>query len=102
MTVRHIVAWKLKSEDAAQRRTDAEGVRSRLLALKGVVPSIIDLEVVIDEFDERTTNSVSVVATLTDLAGLQEYIDHPQHQEAAAWIRTVVDPESRLAVDGEV
>jgi len=102
MTVRHIVAWRLKSEDAVQRRADAEGVRSRLLALKSVVPSIIDLEVVIDEFDERATNSVAVVATFTDMAGLREYIDHPDHQEAAAWIRTVVDPESRLAVDGAV
>lgn len=100
MTLRHIVAWTLKSEDAAQRRTDAEGVRSRLLALVGVVPSIQSIAVVIDEVDERAANSVAVVADFADAAGLQAYLVHPVHQEAAAWIRTVVHPESRLAVDG--
>jgi hypothetical protein len=102
MTVRHIVAWTLKSEDAAQRRADAEGARSRLVALEGVVPSIRSIQVVIDEVDERSANSIAVVADFDDADGLQEYIVHPVHQEAAAWIRTVVNPESRLAVDGAV
>ena len=75
-------------------------MRSRLLALQGVVPSIKSIAVVIDEVDERTTNSVAVVADFADAAGLDEYVVHPVHQEAAAWIRTVVNPESRLAVDG--
>ncbi|GAA4182751.1 Dabb family protein [Gryllotalpicola kribbensis] len=102
MTLRHIVAWTLKSDDAAQRRADAEGVRSRLLALEGVVPSIQSIAVIIDEVDERTTNSVAVVADFADAAGLEQYIVHPAHQEAAAWIRTVVNPESRVAVDGSL
>ncbi|GAA4163598.1 Dabb family protein [Gryllotalpicola daejeonensis] len=100
MTLRHIVSWTLKSDDAAQRREDAESVRSRLLALQGVVPSIQSIAVIIDEVDERTTNSVAVVADFADAAGLEEYIVHPVHQEAAAWIRTVVNVESRVAVDG--
>lgn len=100
MTLRHIVSWTLKSDDAAQRRADAEGVRSRLLALEGVVPSIQAIAVIIDEVDDRATNSVAVVADFADAGGLEEYVVHPVHQEAAAWIRTVVNPESRLAVDG--
>lgn len=100
MTLRHIVSWTLKSDDAAQRRADAEGVRERLLGLKGVVASIQSIDVVIDEVDERSANSVAVVADFADADGLQEYVVHPVHQEAAAWIRTVVNPESRVAVDG--
>jgi hypothetical protein len=100
MTLRHIVSWTLKAPDAEHRRADAEGVRSRLLALEGVVPSIQSISVVIDEVDEREANSVAVVADFVDAAGLEEYIVHPVHQEAAAWIRTVVNVESRLAVDG--
>lgn len=102
MTLRHIVAWKLKSDDAEQRRSDAEGVRSRLLALHGAVGSIQAIDVIIDEVDERTTNSVAVVADFADADGLEEYQVHPAHQEAAAWIRTVVDVSSRVAVDGAV
>ena len=98
MTLRHIVAWTLSSDDAAQRRSDAEGVRSRLLALNGVVPSIQAIDVIIDEVDERSTTSVAVVADFADAAGLNEYQVHPAHQEAAAWIRTVV--AARVAVDG--
>jgi len=100
MTLRHIVAWTLKADDAQQRQSDAEGVRSRLLALHGAVPSIQAIDVIIDEVDERTANSVAVVADFADADGLQEYVVHPAHQEAAAWIRTVVS--SRLAVDGQV
>jgi hypothetical protein len=102
MTLRHIVAWTLKSDDAAERRSDAEGVRSRLLALDGVVGSIRSIDVIIDEVHERTTNSVAVIADFDDADGLEEYIVHPAHQEAATWIRTVVDTDSRVAVDGAV
>jgi hypothetical protein len=100
MTLRHIVAWTLKSDDAAQRRTDAEGVRSRLLALEGVVPSIQSIAVIIDEVDERATNSVAVVADFADAAGLEEYQVHPAHLEAAAFVRSVVS--ARVAVDGVI
>ncbi|MFC4244231.1 Dabb family protein [Gryllotalpicola reticulitermitis] len=100
MTLRHIVAWTLKADDAEQRRSDAEGIRTRLLALRGVVPSIQAIEVIIDEVDERPTNSVAVVADFADAAGLQEYQVHPAHLEAAALTRAVVS--SRTAVDGTV
>jgi hypothetical protein len=100
MTLRHIVAWTLKADDAQRRRSDGEGVRSRLLALHGVVPSIQAIDVIVDEVDGRTANSVAVIADFADAAGLQEYVVHPAHQEAAAWVRTVVS--TRLAVDGTV
>ncbi|WP_022882284.1 Dabb family protein [Gryllotalpicola ginsengisoli] len=100
MTLRHIVAWTLKADDPDRRRADAEGVRERLLGLKGVVPSIQAIEVIVDEVDERSTNTVAVVADFADADGLQEYVVHPAHQEAAAWIRSVVS--DRTAVDGTV
>ncbi|MCL2514692.1 MAG: Dabb family protein [Microbacteriaceae bacterium] len=102
MTLRHIVTWTLASDDAAQRRADAEGVRARLVALKGIVPSIIDIDVVIDEVDERTTNSVAVVADFADAAGLEAYAVHPTHLEAAAFVGSVVNTASRTAVDGAI
>jgi len=100
MTLRHIVTWTLAADDAAQRRADAEGVRARLTALRGVVPSIIEIDVLIDEVDERSTNSVAVIAEFADAAGLEEYAVHPAHVEAAGFVGSVVDKASRTAVDG--
>ena len=43
--IRHIVLWKLRAEDAATRAEQAETVSAKLMALKGVVPEILDITV---------------------------------------------------------
>jgi hypothetical protein len=96
--IRHIVTWRLAAEDAAQREADAHGIKERLEALRGVVAAE-RIEVGIDL--GATDGNWHVVldsdfATADDLAAYQA---HPQHLEAAAFIRSVVD--ARSCVDYE-
>ncbi|QNO37270.1 Dabb family protein [Protaetiibacter sp. SSC-01] len=97
--IRHIVTWRLAAEDAAQREADAAGIKQRLEALRGVVAAE-RIEVGVD-LEETAGNwhvvLVSDFATREDLAAYQT---HPQHQEAAGFIRSVVD--ARSCVDYEV
>ncbi|MFT4028285.1 MAG: Dabb family protein [Protaetiibacter sp.] len=94
--IRHIVSWRLAAEDAAQRAADAEGIRSRLEALRGVL-AVERLEVGIDLGETEGNWHVvldSGFATREDLAAYQV---HPAHVEAAGFIRSVA--EARSCVD---
>lgn len=99
MTIRHVVAWKLSTEDASLRTQQAARISSELLALRGVVPSILDLSIGPDVVGEGNWD-VAIVADFADKAGLQDYIDHPAHQAVVAYVRSVV--ASRAAVDFEL
>lgn len=97
--IRHIVMWRLAADDAAERAAHAFGIKTRLEGLRDVVSAEL-LEVGVD-LEETDGNwhvvLVSDFATREDLAAYQS---HPQHVEAAEFIRSVV--VARSCVDYEV
>lgn len=97
--IRHIVAWKLAAEDAAERRAQATKIADDLMALRGVVPSIIDISVGPDILGGGNWD-VALVADFADAAALDAYMTHPDHQAVVAYVRSVV--QDRVAVDFEV
>jgi len=97
--IRHIVTWRLAAEDAAQRAADARGIQERLEALRGVVPAE-RLEVGIDLGATEGNWHVVLVSDFATDAELAAYQSHPQHLEAAAFIRSVV--AARGCVDYEL
>lgn len=96
--IRHIVSWRLAAADAAQREADARGIKERLEALRGVVPAE-RIEVGIDLGELEGNWHVVLVSDFATRADLAAYQAHPQHEEAAAFIRSVVD--ARSCVDYE-
>jgi len=100
VTVRHVVVWRLKAEDAAVRAEHAAEVARRLGALDGVVPSIRALSVGPNVAYPEANADVALVADFDDVVGLEAYQTHPAHVEAAAYVREVV--ASRASVDFEV
>ncbi|PZE68230.1 MULTISPECIES: Dabb family protein [unclassified Curtobacterium] len=93
--IRHVVSWTLREDldhDAAVVR-----IRELLTGLVGVVPSIRSLRVVENVAYPGKNQDVAVVADFDDLAGLDEYQVHPEHQAAAAEIRGLVT--ARAAID---
>lgn len=94
--IRHIVTWRLSATDPAQRQTDAEGIKSRLEGLRGVVAAErIDVGIDLGETDGNWHVVLdSDFATRDDLAAYQV---HPAHQEAAAFVKSVA--EARSCVD---
>jgi hypothetical protein len=98
--IRHIVEFRLQSSDAAQRNRDAEGIRERLTALVGVIPGLRRLDVHRDLGRVENHWDVVLVSDHDDNAALETYQAHPAHQEASAWISTVVS--DRAVVDFEM
>ena len=94
--IRHIVIWRLAATDPDQRRADAEGIKSRLEALRGVVAAErIDVGIDLGETDGNWHAVLdSDFATREELAAYQT---HPAHLEAAAFVRSVA--EARSCVD---
>jgi hypothetical protein len=93
--IRHVVSWTLREDldrDGAVAR-----IRELLTGLVGVIPSIRSLQVVENVAYPGKNQDVAVVATFDDLAGLDEYQVHPDHQAAAAEIRGMVT--ARAAID---
>lgn len=99
MTLRHIVAWKLASDDADERAAQARKIADDLGALRGIVPSIIDITVGPDVVGGGNWD-VALVADFADQAGLDAYQTHPDHQAVVGYVRSVV--RDRVAVDFEI
>jgi len=99
MTLRHIVAWKLAAQDADERAMQAQKIADDLNALRGVVPSIIDITVGPDMLGGGNWD-VALVADFADRAALDAYQTHPDHQLVVGYVRSVVS--DRVAVDFEI
>ena len=100
MTVRHVVSWKLAAEDDAVRSAQASEVARRLNELRDVVPQLLSISAGANIAYPDANWDVTLVADFASIEALEEYQVHPAHEEAAAYIRTVV--ASRVAVDFEV
>ncbi|ROP60759.1 stress responsive alpha/beta barrel protein [Curtobacterium sp. PhB130] len=95
--IQHVVSWTLRED--LDRASSIGRIRELLHGLIGVVPSIRSLQVVENVAYPGKNQDVAVVATFDDLAGLDVYQVHPDHQAAAAEIRGLVT--GRAAIDWE-
>lgn len=96
MTLRHVVAWRLATDDPAERAAQAARITAELRALDGVVPSIRAISVGPDVVGGGNWD-VALVADFEDEAALEAYVQHPAHQGVVAYVRSVV--AERVAVD---
>ncbi len=79
--VRHVILWKLKEEYCADEAV-REGIKNGLEGLKGQVPGIIDIKVIISPL-ESSNCEVMLDSTFVDEAALKGYAVHPAHVEVA-------------------
>ncbi|MFS2242955.1 Dabb family protein [Microbacterium sp. OR16] len=98
--IRHVVSWKLAAEDASVRAEQAAEVARRLNALMGVVPELRAVSAGANVADPDVNWDVTLVADVDSLDALDAYQVHPAHEEAGAYIKSVV--ASRVAVDFEI
>jgi hypothetical protein len=93
--IHHVVSWTVR-EDLDRAPTVAR-IRELLVGLVGTIDTIRSLEVVDNVAYPGKNQDVAVVATFDDVAGLDAYVVHPEHQAAAAEIRELVT--GRAAID---
>lgn len=84
----HIVCWKYRPDvdDAAR-----EEHRSRLAALKTLIPNIERLDVGEDVLHLDRSFDTGLVADFADRAALDEYTVHAEHQAVVAIGRAIAD-----------
>lgn len=99
--IKHIVIWTLKETAAGASREDNKlTFKNMLLALKGIVPSLVDIEVGIKgSLSPENNDDIVLVSTFKSWDDLQAYQVHPEHQKVVAFSKEVV--ERRSAIDYE-
>jgi len=79
MTIKHIVMWTVRGDDAATRARNLALLKAEFESLRGCIPGLLHLEVGVDE--SRTDYAFDVVL-YTEFASRQallDYADHPEH-----------------------
>lgn len=95
--IRHVVLWKLRAEDVATKARDASIIATELQGLVSLIPAIQSLSVATNAADVQGNWDVCLIGDYADEAALHTYIDHPEHQRAAAIVRGLVT--EKAAVD---
>ncbi len=94
--ITHIVCWKYKPETAEDER--AEHI-ARLRDLPGLIPDIESFAVGADVLHLERSFDTGLVAKYRDLAALDAYTVHPEHQKVAALGKEIA--ERVVSVDFE-
>jgi hypothetical protein len=94
--IRHIVTWKLKAQDDAQRAVAVAAIAAVLEPLVNVVPGIhrLDVRPNIAYFDKNW--DVLVIGDYESLEALDAYQVHPGHVAAASVVGEHVSERSSI------
>lgn len=82
--VKHIILWTLKSELSEEEKKNVKvGIKEGLESLKGVVPGLLDIKVIIDGRLESSNADLMLDCTLESEDALKAYAVHPAHVAVA-------------------
>lgn len=94
--ITHIVCWKYKLDVSAEQRADHI---AKLRALPDVIPDIVSFSVGSDVLHLDRSFDTGLVAIYPDMAALDAYTAHPEHQKVAALGKEIA--EKVVSVDFE-
>jgi len=86
--ITHVVLMKFKPED---QRANLERARALLLDMRGKVASLRHIEVGLNCVPSERAFELALITRFDDLAGLNEYADHPVHVEVKRFLATVLE-----------
>ena len=95
--IRHVVAFRLATEDPEDRSEQVRGIRARLTALVGVVPGLLGMDVEPDLGVVAGHWHLVLVSEHESPEALESYQADPRHLEAAEWTGRFV--AARAVVD---
>jgi heme-degrading monooxygenase HmoA len=79
MTIKHIVMWNVRGDDAADRARHIALVKSQFESLRGRIPGLLHLEVGVDDSRIDYACDVVLVTEFDSREALAAYADHPEH-----------------------
>lgn len=99
--VKHIVMWTLKDDYKGLSKSEiAIKIKKMLLDLKPKIKELRHIEVGINKFYPEKNHDVVLITEFENLANLESYAIHPEHQKVVAFIKEVIT--GRAAVDCEI
>lgn len=82
--VKHIILWTLKNELSEEEKKNVKaGIKEGLESLKGIVPGLVDVNVIIDGRLASSNADVMLDCTLESEDALKAYAVHPAHVAVA-------------------
>jgi hypothetical protein len=95
--IKHIVMWKFKDDVA-----DADKLEMKRLleSLKGVVPSLIDIEIGLDIVGKEASKDMVLYTEFESMDDLAAYAGHPEHIKVVEFVKPLVC--ERAVVDYEI
>ena len=82
--IKHIVMWKFKDGVAEADKLEME---QRLEALKGVVPSLLEIEVGLDVTCSDASKDMVLYSEFNTLDDLKAYAQHPEHLKVVDFVK---------------
>ena len=88
--LRHIVMWRFKDEaEGKTKQQNMEYIKSRLLALKGVIPEIKSIEIGMNINEGTAAYDMALITKFENEAALEAYQTHPRHVEVSQYVSKV-------------
>jgi len=85
--IKHIVMWKFK-DDVVE--ADKLEMKLRLEALKGVVPTLIDIEIGMDLAGKEASMDMVLYSEFASMEDLDAYAGHPEHLKVVEFVKPLV------------
>ena len=85
--IKHIVMWKFKVEVA---EADKLKMKRLLESLKGVVPSLKEIEIGMDVVGGDASKDMVLYSEFESLEDLQAYAGHPEHLKVVEFVKPLV------------
>lgn len=99
--INHIVMWKFKDfAENADKKTNMEMAKQKLLALKDKIEEIEFIEIGINLTESTTAYDMVLNSKFKDMQALLIYQNHPEHLKVRDFIGKVRD--ARAVVDYEL
>ena len=95
--IKHIVMWKFRDEVV---EADKQEMKRQLEALKGVVPTLVNIEIGLNMADSPPAMDMVLSSEFQTAEDLKAYVAHPEHRKVVAFVKPLVC--DRAVVDYEV
>jgi len=88
--IKHIVFWRLnESAYGNDKKTNAQILRDKILAMKDKIEELIKIEVGFDFSNEKDSCDVVLYSEFKNKESLHQYQIHPDHEEIKKWLSEV-------------
>ncbi len=85
--IKHIVMWKFKDEVAKSAKLE---MKRRLESLKGVVPSLVDIEIGLNCIQSPAAKDMVLYSEFASIEDLAAYANHPEHLKVVEFVKPLV------------